>query len=114
MNGILSTFDEQIPLLIQNLEVCLRSGYSVLQTFEIIAQDVPAPLGADAQWVVEEIKSGKPFLDVFNQWLERTPSDDLDLVLAAMNVQLEVGGNLADRLNLLGQILNKRKLKVGK
>jgi len=114
MNTMLTTFDEQIPLLIQNREVCLRSGYNILQIFEIIAQDVPEPMGVDAQWVVQKIKAGTPFLDVFDQWLERTPSSDLDLVLAAMSVQLEVGGNLADKLNLLGQIMSKRKLKASK
>src|SRR5215212_8195309 len=110
MKATLTTFDEQIPLLIQNLEVCLRSGYNVLQTFEIIAQDLQAPMGVEAQHVVDAIKAGTPFLAAFDQWLERTPSRDLDLVLAAMRVQLEVGGNLADNMTLLGQIMGKRKI----
>jgi tight adherence protein B len=110
MNAPIANFDRQVPLLIRNLEVCLRSGYSLLQTFEIIARDLPAPIGADAQWVIDEIKANRAFPQVFDQWLLRTPSRDLDLVLAMIRVQFEVGGNLADKLNLLGQVLEKRKI----
>jgi len=55
-----AAFDQQLPLLVRNLEVCLRSGYSIVQAFDIIAKDLPAPLGMDMQRVVDEIKAGTP------------------------------------------------------
>jgi tight adherence protein B len=103
-------FDKQIPLFVRNLEVALRSGYSIKQALEIIAQDMPAPVGSDAQWVVDQWNGGKKLIQIFENWLARTPSHDLDLVLAAMRVQLEVEGNLADTLQLLAQIMEKRTL----
>lgn len=103
-----TTFDKQVPLLIRNLENALRSGYNVRQALEIVAQDLPAPLGEEAQRTVSELEAGTPFPEALNHWLERVPSADLDLVLATIKVQLEVGGNLADKLQLLGQILEKR------
>lgn len=108
-----ATFDKQAPLLIRNLENCLRSGYSVLQCFEIVAQDMSEPIKSDARWLVDEVNAGKAFPDVLDNWLTRTPSHDLDLIIATMRVQLEVGGNLADKLNLLGQIFAKRKYSAG-
>lgn len=105
-----TAFDEQIPLFIRNLEVALRSGYSVKQAFEIIAKDMPAPAGSEAQWVVDEWPAGKKFTQVFENWLTRTPSHDLDLLIATIRVQLEVEGNLADTLQLLAQIMEKRTL----
>lgn len=105
----ISMFDKQIPLLIRNLENCLRSGYSLKQSFEIVANDLPAPMSVEAKWVVEALNNNQAYSVVFDAWLARTPSHDLDLVLATMKVQFEIEGNLADKLNLLGQIMEKRK-----
>jgi tight adherence protein B len=107
-----AAFDKQIPLFIRNLEVALRSGYNVKQAFEMIAKDMPAPASTEAQWAVNEWNDDKKFMQVFENWLARTPSHDLDLVIAAMRVQLEVQGNLADTLQLLAQIMEKRTLKL--
>lgn len=105
-----TAFDKQIPLFMRNLEVALRSGYSIKQALEIIAKDMPAPAGTEAQWVVDQWNGGKKFTQIFETWLVRTPSPDLDLVIAAIRVQLEVEGNLADTLQLLAQIMEKRTL----
>ena len=107
-----AAFDKQIPLFIRNLEIALRSGHSVKQAFEIIAQDMPVPASSEAQWVVDQWNNGQPYLQVFKDWLRRTPSTDLDLVIAAMQVQIEVEGNLADILQVLAQIMEKRTLKM--
>lgn len=112
MMTMTAEFDKQIPMFIRNLEVALRSGYSVKQAFGIIAKDMPAPASKEAQWVLDEWNAGKQSLQVFENWLIRTPSHDLDLVIAAMRVQLEVEGNLADTLQLLGQIMQKRTFKT--
>jgi tight adherence protein B len=112
MTTTTAAFDKQIPLFVRNLEVALRSGYSVKQAFEIIAKDMPAPASNEAQWVVDEWNGGKKFMQVFENWLTRTPSRDLDLLVAAIRVQLEVEGNLADILQLLAQIMEKRTLAV--
>ena len=103
-------FDQQIPLMIRHFEVALRSGYNVKQAFEMIAQDMPAPASSEAQWVVDEWNDGRDLLQIYEHWLTRTPSRDLDLVIAAIRVQVEVEGNLADTLQLLGQIMEKRTL----
>jgi tight adherence protein B len=105
-----AAFDKQIPLFIRNFEVALRSGQNVKQAFEMIAKDMPAPASNEAQWVVDEWNSGKEFIQIVENWLIRTPSRDLDLVIAAILVQLEVAGNLADILQLLAQIMEKRTL----
>jgi tight adherence protein B len=105
-------FDKQIPLFIRNFEVALRSGYNVKRAFEIIAQDMPAPASTEAQWVVDQWNSGQDESLIFENWLRRTPSRDLDLIIAAMHVQLEVEGNLADILQVLGQIMEKRRLNA--
>jgi tight adherence protein B len=105
-----TAFDKQILLFIRHFEVALRSGYNVKQAFEIIAHDMPAPASTEAQWVVDQWNNGQEYPQIFENWLRRTPSPDLDLVIAAMHVQLEVEINLADTLQILAQIMEKRTL----
>jgi tight adherence protein B len=107
-----AAFDKQIPLFIRNFEVALRTGYNVKQAFEMIAKDMPDPASSEAQWVINQWNDGKKFTQISEIWLMRTPSHDLDLVIAAMRVQQEVEGNLADTLQLLAQIMEKRTLKA--
>lgn len=101
-------FDQQIPLLIRNVENALRAGYSLKQAFGIVAQDLTPPLSTEAGQVVADLEARVPLPQALDRWLARVPSDDLNLVVATIGVQLEVGGNLADKLNLLGQIMDKR------
>lgn len=108
MTTSIEKFDQQIPLMLRTLENAMRGGYNLVQAFEKVADDVPAPVGEEARAFVEELKGGKPVQDCLDAWLKRIPSGDLDLVLAALRVQFEVGGNLPDKLSLLGQIMEKR------
>jgi len=101
-------FDKQIPLLIRLLENALRSGYNVVQSLELATEELSPPALEDVRQVITDFKAGMTPPDVFSNWLKRTPSIDLELVIATILVQLEVGGSLADKLNLLGQILEKR------
>ena len=110
MNETITQFNAQMPLILRVFENCLRSGYNLIQSFEIIAKDLPNPASAQFQQLLDEVKGGNPLLTVLNNWLNRLPSRDLDLMLATLQVQLEVGGNLADKLNLLAQIMGKRAL----
>lgn len=101
-------FDKQIPLLLRIFENTLRAGYSVPQALEILAKDLPDPAGSEVQQVFDEIKTGTPLPEALDHWLARIPSEDLNLVIATLRVQFEVGGNLADKFNLLAQVMNKR------
>ncbi len=99
----------QIPELIHQLEVCLRAGYNLRQSLEIATKDLPEPFADEVQQVITNLEGGIALPAALDQWLERTPSADLDLLIATVKVQLEVGGNLADKFRLLGQIMEKRR-----
>jgi tight adherence protein B len=105
-----TTLDTQIPELLRVVEVALRSGYNIKQALEIVVKDVEEPMRSEAQSVLDEIGKGVAIPAALTNWVARTSSTDLDLVVAAFQVQFEVGGNLADKLNLLAQIFGKRTL----
>lgn len=105
-----SAIIKQIPQLIDQLELCLRSGYSLRQAFSILADDLQAPIAIELRWLAQTIDAGVALPSALDTLVARVPHGDMDLLVAAIKVQLEIGGNLADKLGFLGQLLAKRQL----
>lgn len=103
---------QQLPEFLHVMEVALRSGYSLPQGLKMVAQDISDPLAAEVQRVLDDMQAGTPLPQALNQWLDRAPSRELDLIIAAVGVQLEVGGNLADRFQFIGQLLPKLRTEA--
>lgn len=108
----LIAFETQLPDTLGLWVNALRSGYSVLQAMEAIAKDAPEPTMTEFQRVVKEVQIGIDMPDALEHLLERVESPDLDLVVTAVNIQREVGGNLAEILEVIsGTIRERIKLK---
>lgn len=105
-----ATITQQIPELIHIFEVTLRSGYNLKQSLEIMVKDMDQPLAAEVQYLLDEMSAGQTLVQVLDEWPIRTQNRDIDLLVATIKVQLEFGGNLADKLQLLSQIMGKRQL----
>jgi tight adherence protein B len=105
-------FETQLPDTLGLWVNALRSGYSVLQAMEAISRDAPEPTATEFSRVVREVQLGIDVPDALEHLLERVESDDLDLVVTAVNIQREVGGNLAEILDVIsGTIRERIKLK---
>jgi tight adherence protein B len=108
----LRTFEEQLPDTLGLWVNSLRSGYSVMQALEAISREAPNPSAQELRRVVQEVQLGIPMEESLAHLLGRMPSDDLDLVITAVNIQREVGGNLAEILEIIGHTIRERiKLK---
>lgn len=108
----LIAFETQLPDTLGLWVNALRSGYSVLQAMEAIAQDAPEPTKSEFRRVVQEVQIGIDMPDALEHLLERIDSPDLDLVVTAVNIQREVGGNLAEILGVIAETIRERiKLK---
>lgn len=86
----------------------LRAGYSLLQTMEMVAREAKDPMATEFRRVVREVGLGVPHADAMHNKLRRVPSDDLDLLVTAINIQHEVGGNLAQILSTIGHTIRER------
>jgi tight adherence protein B len=105
-------FEEQLPDTLSLWVNALRSGYSVMQSMEAIARDSPEPTATEFKRVVQEVQLGIDMDDALEHLLNRVESEDLDLVVTAVNIQREVGGNLAEILEVIGATIRERiKLK---
>jgi tight adherence protein B len=105
-------FENQLPDILGLWVNSLRSGYSVLQALEAIGREAPAPSSMEIRRVVQEVQLGISMEDALAHLLSRMPSDDLDLIITAVNIQREVGGNLAEILEIISHTIRERiKLK---
>ena len=105
-------FENQLPDTLGLWVNALRSGYSVLQSMEAIARDAPEPTATEFRRVVQEVQLGIDMEDALEHLLNRVESEDLDLVITAVNIQREVGGNLAEILEVISHTVRERiKLK---
>jgi tight adherence protein B len=107
-NKRLKDFNGQLGDAINLLANGLRSGYSLLQAMDAVAREMPAPMSEEFQRVVREIGLGISNERAMNNMLRRIPSDDLDLMITAINVQHEVGGNLAEILETISHTIRER------
>lgn len=105
-------FENQLPDTLSLWVNALRSGYSVPQAMEAISRDAPEPTSTEFKRVVQENQLGIDLSDALAHLLNRVESEDLDLVITAVNIQREVGGNLAEILEVIGHTIRERiKLK---
>jgi tight adherence protein B len=75
---------------------------------DAVANEMPPPISDEFQRVVREIGLGITSERAMNNMLRRVPSDDLDLLITAINVQHEVGGNLAEILETISHTIRER------
>lgn len=108
----LREFEQQLPDTLGMWVNALRAGYSVPQAMEAISRDAPDPTSVEFKRVVQEASLGIDLNDALQHMLDRVESEDLDLVITAVNIQREVGGNLAEILDIISHTIRERiKLK---
>ena len=101
-------FNDQLGDSINLLANSLRSGYSFLQSMELVSREAPPPMSSEFRRVVQEVGLGLSTADALDNLVRRVPSDDLDLLITAVNIQMEVGGNLAQILETIGHTIRER------
>ncbi|MCL5961229.1 MAG: type II secretion system F family protein [Chloroflexi bacterium] len=106
--GRLKAFNNQLGDTIMLISNSLRSGYSLLQSLELVARESPDPIGDEFSRVVREVNLGLSPEEALAHLVARIDSEDLDLMVTAINVQHEVGGNLAQVLDSIASTIRER------
>jgi tight adherence protein B len=104
----LRAFNDQLGDALNLMVNGLRSGYSIMQAMEAVSREMAPPLAAEFSRVVQEVQIGLSLDQALSNMLRRIRSDDLDLVVTAINVQREVGGNLAEILDVISFTIRER------
>ena len=107
-NVRLSKFDQQLGDMLNLMVNGLRAGYSTMQALEAVSRELPSPISDEFRRVVQEMQLGIAMDKALDNLFRRIPSPDLDLIITAMNVQREVGGNLSEILDTISHTIRER------
>jgi tight adherence protein B len=108
ISGRLSAFNKQLPDTITLLSNSLRAGSSFLQSIELVSREGGPPMSEEMGRVVREVNLGLGMEEALNNLVRRIKSDDLDLMVTAIGIQQQVGGNLAEILDTIAFTIRER------
>lgn len=101
-------FVTQLPDVLTLLVGALRAGYGVTQAIDMLVERMAKPASVEFARVMRAVNLGMPITRSLNDMADRVASDDLFLVVTAMNVQAELGGNLAQILETITETVRER------
>ena len=101
-------FDDQLGDMLNLMVNGLRAGYSTMQAMEAVSRELPTPISDEFHRVVQEMQIGITMEKALDNLFRRIPSEDLDFVITAINVQREVGGNLSEILDTISFTIRER------
>jgi tight adherence protein B len=104
----LKAFNDQLADTITLIANALRAGASFLQSVEMVVRETPAPMSTEFARVVREVNLGLPFDQALDNMVRRVRSEDLDLMVTAISIQHQVGGNLAEILDSIAFTIRER------
>ncbi len=110
-NGFNAKFPDGIELLVRGL----RSGLPVSETMAVVANEVPGPVGEEFKTVVERMKIGRTMEEALQVTADKLGTPEFQFFVITLAIQRETGGNLAETLSNLSDVLRKRaqmKLKI--
>ncbi|MGV7120552.1 type II secretion system F family protein [Sphingopyxis sp. 550A] len=104
-------FPDAIDLLVRGL----KSGLPVTETFQVVSQELPGPVGEEFKGVIERIRIGNTMEAALQETAEMIGTPEFQFFCITIAIQRETGGNLAETLANLSEVLRKRaqmKLKI--
>lgn len=101
-------FTNQLGDMLTMVANALRAGFSFIQAFELIAREMDAPMGREVQFVVNEVNLGNTLESALDNMQRRVASPDFELVVTAVLIQRQVGGDLASILDTISETIQER------
>jgi tight adherence protein B len=108
-------FNQRFPDAIELIVRGLRSGLPISETIGIVGAEVPGSTGQEFRMVSDKVKIGRTFDEALQESADRLGTPEFQFFCITLNIQRETGGNLAETLANLSEVLRKRaqmKLKI--
>ncbi|WP_028970259.1 type II secretion system F family protein [Sphingomonas sp. URHD0057] len=106
-----SNFPDAIELMVRGL----RSGLPITETLGIVGTEIPGPVGLEFRMVSDKMKIGRTMEAALQETAERLGTPEFQFFVITLAIQRETGGNLAETLSNLADVLRKRaqmRLKI--
>ena len=104
----LKRFSVQLPDALELISRALRAGHSLQAGFNLVQEEMSAPIGVEFGRVFEEQNLGIPMEDALNSLTDRVPNLDLRFFATAIILQRQTGGDLAEILDKIGHLIRER------
>jgi tight adherence protein B len=104
----LKRFEEQFPEALDLLARSLKAGHAFQAGMGMVADELPDPVGTEFRRSFDQQNFGLPLKEALNQMAERVPLMDVRFFVTAVQIQRETGGNLAEILENLAQVVRER------
>ncbi|MBO0750332.1 MAG: type II secretion system F family protein, partial [Porphyrobacter sp.] len=111
LNAFTSKFPDAIELLVRGL----RAGLPVTETLGVVSHEIPGPVGIEFRGVTKRIRIGRTMEEALQETANRLGTPEFQFFVITLAIQRETGGNLAETLSNLADVLRKRaqmKLKI--
>jgi len=111
VNKFTNNFPDAIELMVRGL----RSGLPITETLGIVASEIPGPVGVEFRMVADKMKIGRTMEVALQETADRLGTPEFQFFVITLAIQRETGGNLAETLSNLADVLRKRaqmKLKI--
>ncbi len=113
-NKRLKRFEQQLPDGLVMISGAMRAGASLTIALESLVKEQPAPLSQEFELFLKEQRLGVEFEDSLKKMEERIPIQDFGMLVTALLINREVGGNLAETMETLGETLRRKGMMEGK
>ena len=111
INKFNNNFPDAIELMVRGL----RSGLPITETLGVVAGEIPGPVGVEFRMVADKMKIGRTMEAALQETADRLGTPEFQFFVITLAIQRETGGNLAETLSNLSDVLRKRaqmKLKI--
>jgi tight adherence protein B len=106
-------FEQQLPDTLTLMSTSLRAGYSLLQATEAVSSEAPDPTAREFGRAIAEARLGRSVTEALEGVVDRTQSGDFEWAVMAIEIQREVGGNLAEVLQTVADTMRARNRLKG-
>ncbi len=110
----LKRFEQQLPDGLAMISGAMRAGASLNIALEGMVKEQPAPLSQEFELFLKEQRLGVDFEVSLKKMEERIPIQDFNMLVTALLINREVGGNLAETMETLGETLRRKEMMEGK
>ncbi len=107
-------FVVQLVDALDNMSNSMKAGFSLPQAFEQIVKEMSPPISQEFMILTREMRLGLPMDDALKNMLKRMPGEDLDLVVTAITISRELGGNLTEVFESISMTIRERWRIEGK
>lgn len=105
----LKKFNEQLPDTLQLIEGALKAGYSLNQALAMVTKETKPPISEEFTIALNEIRMGLSEKDALENMAVRINSELFNWVVLAINIQREVGGNLAEIMDIIANTIREKE-----